>query len=392
MKKIILTVFLLFSSMAFATTNIDVEPIIYNASLQKFEYGDLDKNDFATPQDYKTYKKISKLYKKGRYEDILAIDSKNIPALYALYLINDGLNNNKIALDYLYKISDNDKYFVTGYISKLILIQKWKLKDYKNVIADYHKIKGDKSDVDVYIADTYLNLKQYDNAINFANKISKSNRSYYFAQEIKYKAYYRTKNYIQASKVAKNLIALKSDISDNYVRAAYVEKNYDLKLDYLYNARKYSENREILYAVNKMIFDIEQQRLNKFYKSQSMYIDRLDWEKILLNSPMYKDDSYWLKRQDDFFKQSNICMSDYKGNEVSKCFRALKDNENILSQQLQSKLEFENNKAYRHKVIKQKEKELANQRDMIRRQDEMIMNQNQQNYRLYQIEQNQNNY
>lgn len=392
MKKIILTVLLLFTSIAFAMSNQNVEPVVYNISLQKFEYAGVDKADFPTVDEFKKHKKISKLYEKGQYEKILKLDPANVPALYSLYLISDNSGNNKVALDYLYKIKDDKKYFSSNYIPKLILIQKWKLKDYKNVIVDYSKIIGDKSDIDLYVANSYLNLNDYQNAIKYANKVGKSNSGYYFAQEIKYKAYYRTKNYAESGKIAKNLIGLKPKISDNYIRAAYVETNNNLKLKYLYEARKYAENIDVLYAVNKMIVDIEQQKLDKFYKSKSVYIDRLSWEKILTQAPKYGDDRYWLDRQDEFFEQANVCVSEYSGSEVSKCFKSLKDNENSLSQQLQMKLDFENNKAYRDKVIKQKEQELENQRNMIRRQNEMIMNQQEQNYRLFKIEQNQNNY
>ena len=386
MKKFVffLSLILLLSLTECSLATEEISPVRYDTSLECFVFNPPQKENFNNTKDYKLYKKISKLYKKGKYEKILELDPDFIPALFALYKKYEETDPNA-AIEYLKMIKNPNPYFSEDYISKLLFKQYYRIKDNKTAIEYFNKISDDKSDIYACAADCYLNLNQTNKALKYASLTSKSNNGYYKAQEIKFKILYRKKDFINANKTAKELIRLKPDIADNYIRAALTEKNSSLKLGYFYKARELARNSKYFYFANAQIAKLEQKKLDNYYKKQNKYIDKLNWLQIVSNSPTFGSDEYWIERQDNFFKQCNYCINQYKGEELAKCFRAVKQDQNDLAQQLNFAMQFENKDRYQRKIVRQNDKKIQLMRSMLNEERAQTYNQMEQNYLLHNL-------
>ncbi len=386
MKKLIFfsTLILFLSLAGTAFTTEEITPVQYDASLECFIFNPPQKENFNDIKEYKLYKKISKLYKKEKYEKILELKPNFIPAVFALYKKYEKIDTNT-AIEYLKMIKTPNPYFSNDYISKLLFEQYYKIKDYKTAIEYFNNISDDKSDIYAGAADCYLNLNQTDKALKYASLVSKSNKGYYKAQEITFKILYRKKDFINANKTAKELIRLKPDISDNYIRAALTENNSSLKLGYFYKARELAKNPKYLYYSNAQIAALEQKKLDNYYKKQNKYIDKLNWLQIVSNAPFFGSDTYWIARQDDFFKQCNYCINQFKGDELAKCFSALKQDQNDLTQQLNFEMQFENKDRYQKRIVRQNDKKIQLMRSLLSEERAQTYNQIEQNYLLHNL-------
>ena len=188
-----------------------------------------------------------------------------------------------------------------------------------------------------------------------------------------YIANYSLKNNQKAYGYSKQLINLKPDVAQNYLRAAQSCSDKKLKLQYLYKAKKLLlENPSlVLYTVDKKIAEIEQEKIDTAYKKITDFLIKPDWTKIYINnSPditFYINN--WSKRQDEFFKTANNCIAKYSGNNLVKCFEALNNSEDKKTDDLKDLLKkIEDEK-------KQKEQELMLQR--------LLLLQQQMNYNRY---------
>lgn len=357
-------------------------PVKYDTSLECFVIRPIQKDFFYNKEDYKLYKKISKLYKKEKYEKILEIKPDYIPALFAIYKKYDKEGNSAKAIEYLKKIKTPNKYLSENEILKLLFKQYCKSDDKTTAIEYFNKITGNKSDIYVYAAECYLDMNNKSEALKYALLVPETDKNYYKAQEIKFSVYYRKKDLNNANKTAKQLIKLKPNISDNYIRAALTEKNESLKLEYLYKARNLAKNLKYFYYANAQIIKLEQRKLDKYYSKQNKYIDKLNWIQIISSAPAYGSNEYWIARQDNFFEQCNYCIKHYKGNELTTCFNTIKQDESNKTKQLNFAMKYENEDNYQRKIVRQNAKKITIMRSMLRENRMQTYNQLQRNYIL----------
>lgn len=384
MKKILFSLLfvLTFFSAGLCSDVHELSAIYNDNNNDVFEYKDKNREDFETDKEYKAYKRNLNLYKKEKYGKILKKSPDSIPALFAMYKEMSGQAKYTEAISYLKHIENLIDSENQNYIRKLLFIEYYKNKEYKTAIDEFFRIKGQKSGLYAYLADCYLYTDNLSNALKYASLV-KSGESYYTAQEVKFKVYYRKKDFENAKAAAKKLISLRSDIPDNYLRMAELEKDLNTKLKYLYKARSEAPSIDYISSINLEIIKYEQEKLNKYYNSNNNFVERLDWESIVRNSPSYLNMEYWTQRQDDFFKDCNVCMNKYKGEETYKCFKSIRENQNELTRQLNFIVEQENEESYRKQVMMQNYRHLQQQDKMIRQQRLEIQNQHETNFFLY---------
>lgn len=352
--------------------------------LSKPDYKNLSANQ---KNEYKFMKKLDTKYKKGLYNKILLNYPNFTPAIFALYNQNKTANYHQ-ALNYLYKIKNIDTQFDKNYINELIFEQLYKLKEYEKATQMYWQIYN-KTDYDNFIlSDCYLELNKYPQAISYAMKIIKQSTYYYAAQEVLFKAYYRQNNIEKAKQIARNLIYLKPNIPDNYIRYATCSSDINEKLKNYYLARNYANNLSQKLDINSEIINLEQSKIDKIYRTLNIFVEKPDWLSIR-ESIVYLDEDYWINRQDDFFKSLNNCTSKYRGNEQAKCFASVNSKQNKLSMQLYQQIKDAKEEAYRRQIIQQNEQMIMQQKiNNIQQMNQNIQLQNlnntmqQRNYQL----------
>ncbi len=351
---------------------------IYNKERHGYYLIDYTKEDIKTLSNielkhYKTAKKINKLYMQGRYEEIINKYPDFTPGLLEMYRKNYNTGKYDTALYYLNKISKFDKSFDKKLLSNLYFLTYYKTGKYDLALEQLSNPEEYKK-FSVFIADCYLNLEQYPQAILYANKIPENGDNYYMAQTILFKAYFRQNKTDKAKNIAQKLIDLKPYLPDNYLRFARCENDKAQKIKYYYLARDRARDIDEKNDINAYVMFLEQEKLNNVIENLEMFVDKPDWIEIL-KTAQYGDFDYWISRQDDFFKASNNCIQKYTGKEQIKCFENLNKKQDTLTLKLIQTVKLENEKAYQEAVVRQNQ-------ELIRQQ--MIQNINQINA-IYQM-------
>lgn len=373
MKNFFYLMFILFLPLNCFANDISYNDFfIFNTSTGTFNFQFFNKQQLKNynkqfVKNYKIAKNLNKKYLKVKNEKILKKYANFVPSLYAMYEYNYDKHNYITALDFLTKIS-NTKYFNNDYLNLLFYKTHYANGNYQLALNNLLEIK-DKSKIYGFIADCYLNLKRYNDAINYALKVKPNDKGYYLAQETLFKVYYRQKKYENAKQIASKLIQLEPFLSDNYIRYALCESNKKQKLKYFYLARN-NENNEIKQLeFNKSIIKLEQEKIDNVYKNLKMFVEKPDWISVV-NSCDFGNTEYWFKRQDEFFKKTNMCILKYNGSELAKCFASVNSIQNKLNEKMAQKIKEQKEQEYRNEIIRQNE-------ILIRQQ--MIQNLNQNN-------------
>ena len=311
------------------------------------------------------------------YEKILKKYPDYMPALYDLMFLYAANSQSQQVYGYAVKLRElnSDNILPEDMLTDIIARSCVHMGKYSLAVKEFETITDPEISKRNYLilAQTYLKLKDNNNVIKYASKISQSEYNFYDATELLYIANYNIKDMAKAYVYSQQLIKLKPDIAQNYLRAAQTCPDKNLKLNYLYKAKKLLlKNPDIiLYTVDNMIAGLEQPKIDNAYKKITDFVVKPDWAKIYINnSPdinFYVEN--WSKRQDEFFKTANNCISKYSGNNLVKCFEALNLSEDKNTQEIKDKI-----KEIRD-TQKQKEQELLLQR--------LILLQQQMNYNRY---------
>ena len=368
MKKIFVFFILLFAFQpVFAVTNVGYndfftyEPISNTFSMVITDKKHIDYSDKEYYKNYKIAKKINRLYLKNKNSKILKKYPDFIPSLLEMYQYNYDNRNYNAALENLNTIKSLNK-FNHEYLSLSFYKTYTALGKHEQALRELLPFK-DKKDYYFFIADSYLNLNRYNEALNYASKVTSKDKRYYVAQEVIFKAYYRQKNYDKAKVVAKNLIKLEPLISDNYIRYAVCEINKNEKLKYLYLARNKEQSLTKKIQINGSIIKLEQEKVDFAYKKLKVFVEKPDWLTVY-SSCDFGNDEYWMSRQDDFFKTANLCITQYVGLEQAKCFAHLNENQVKLNNILKEIDKEQREEEYKNAVLQQNE--LLIQQQMIR--------------------------
>lgn len=356
----------------FAITNINYSDFfLYNSNTKIFTLIELDRKQLKTmdkeySKNYRIAKKINKLYIKNENEKILKKYPNFIPSLFALYEHDYDIKNYNSALEKLEQIKSFDKNYDGDYLSLLFYKTYYAMREYNFALNELLKIQAE-NNLYSYIADCYLNLGQYNNAINYATKVTSGQNDYYFALETIFRAYYRQKNYSKAKEIANTLIKLEPDNPDNYIRIAECESNKNQKLNYYYLARNKTFEQNRRSNINDSIIKLEQEKIDNAHKNLNSFVEKPDWLSVFFACD-YGNFDYWEKRQDDFFKSTNLCISKYSGAEQAKCFESINNKQNNLNEQIAQRVKEQQEREYQSAILRQNEM-------MIRQQ--MIRNINQ---------------
>jgi len=344
---------------------------------------DYKKLSSENKQEYKTIKKINNLYLRGKYNKILKKYPNFTPARFSLYLLDISDRNYYAALNQLGFIRNQDKHFDKNYLAELIFMGNYKLKQYDKALDEVYLLSN-KQNFYAYIADCYLNIGNLTIAAEYALKTPKTDKNYYLANEVLFKVYYRQNNIQKAKSLALYLIKLNPMSPDNYIRYAKCEDNKNIKLKYLYDARNRIYTVNYRTDINADIINLEQAKINDACNSMKVFTEKPDWNRIIEESN-YNNYSYWEKRQDSFFKDTNECIKRYSGTERAKCFESVTRNQYRLTEELNKKIAAEKEQAYRNTVVQQNNEMIKQQ--YVRNIELMNINNNlmQQNNQLQNI-------
>lgn len=362
MKKL-LSFLSIFSILLAQNVAIALEEITYNdfynyqANTRSFVF--TKNNEYKKNDSYKQAKKINKMYKKNKHGEILSLYPDFVPSLYSFF--DESLKEKKydVALKYLAKIEPLDHSFTNDQMNLFYYFTYYGQKNYSEALKRAKKISL-QDDMQLNIASCYLNLKNYDKAIAVASRIDKNDVRYYPAQELIFKAYYRQNNYLKANVVANKLLKLNPDIPDNYIRLAKLEINPEKQLKYYYEARNKADDRLIKFEINNIIIEKEQKKIDDAFKKIKVYLQKPKWLDCV-TSTKYGNEQYWQNRQDDFFADTTNCIKNYSGNELSKCFIAVNEKQNKLTEDLEEDIKDERTSKYQDKIVEQNRRMIQQQ-------------------------------
>ena len=158
---------------------------------------------------------------------------------------------------------------------------------------------------------------------------------------------------------------------------AKLEINPEKQLKYYYEARNKADDRLIKYEINNIIIEKEQKKIDEAFKKIKVYLQKPKWLDCV-TSTKYGNEQYWQNRQDDFFADTTNCIKNYSGNELAKCFVAVNDKQNKLTEDLEEDIKDERTSKYQDKIVEQN-------RTMIQQQAKSNYYQAGQYYELMQI-------
>ena len=391
MKKL-LPLELIILTLGTAIAIEDIKPYTFDTSTMKFI---MNTHALHTKSEKSKYKYAEKYMQKAKnsvkakkkikyYEKILKKYPDYMPALYDLMFLYAANSQSQQVYNYAVKLRElnSDNILPKDMLTDIIARSCVHMGRYSQAVKEFETI----TDLEIakrnyiILAETYLKLNDNNNVIKYASKISKSDYDFYAAAKLLYIANYNLKNNKKAYEYSQQLIKLKPDAAQNYLRAAQTCGDKTLKLNYLYNAKKLLlKNPDIiLYTVDNMIAELEQPKIDSAYKKITDFVVKPDWKKVYIdNSPdinFYVEN--WSKRQDDFFQTANNCITKYHGNNLVKCFEALNSSEDKKTQEIKEKI-----KELEY-AQKQKEQELMLQRLMLLQQ-QMNYNRYYYNYPYY---------
>ncbi|MBR6302081.1 hypothetical protein IKR55_05010, partial [bacterium] len=156
-------------------------------------------------------------------------------------------------------------------------------------------------------------------------------------------------------------------------------------------------SKAIVFQINNTIAAIEQLKIQNAVKDSKKYIEYPNWIDIISPVMSYGSDKYWINRQDMFYKATNNCIQNYKGDDLSACFTSIISKQNTLNQQLIQQEQMRQENLYRQAILLQTERMIELQREQNYNQvlinnslKNINSNLDQQNYSLRNINNNLN--
>lgn len=324
-------------------------------------------------ENYKYVKKIQKLIQKGEWNKVFEKYPNYLPAYLQCYNLNYKKGDYNEAIRLLNKIWTMDKrgqivnsklvnqsfgmlYFATAQYTKSLNY----FMMYENTNDDF---------VTSYIAHCYFALGNYSKTIEYCKKL---NNLEYQDKELLYLAYFNINNYTEANKLAKQL--LNEDYNyDNLMRIQQTINNDELKLSYAYKARAIAQDDSQIYEANTVIADLEQAKLDKAGTKYTQFIKIPKWQEFEKPLAQIIPAAEITQKQDEFFKNANLYLKKYSGQQLTNAF-------NSLNQDFTNYVQDKKNEYYQQQQLEaQKALVIEQQRNNILQQ-EMIREQQIRNY------------
>lgn len=320
-------------------------------------------------ENYKYVKKVQKLIDKNDWNKVFEKYPNFLPAYLQYYDMNFQNNNYNEAIRILTKIRSLD--------AKGEIMPK-KLVDYSfgilyfatsqyTMALNYFMMYEQSADDFVYsnIANCYFMLGNNKLAIEYCKKLKNIQ---YQDRELLYSAYYNLQNYVESNKYAQELLKENYNF-DNLMRVISTTQNDATKLNYAYKARSIAQNDEQIYEVNGVIAELEQAKLDKSASKLTQFVKIPKWSDFESQIPQNVSAGELTQKQDEFFKNANMYLTKYSGQQLTNAFNSLnqdytnyvqdKKNEYYQQQQLEAQkalvLEQQRNNMLQQQMIREQQ-------------------------------------
>ena len=352
------------------TGEIDAEYVYLKGSNENIFMKSLSKEE---REDYKYVRKIQKLIMKDKWDEVFALYPNYFPAYLQYYSKCCSNKNYTEAIRALNKIRNFDirgQIFSSKVINKAFADLYYKSGQYSNAL-EYLKMYDNSNDDEITfsIANCYYNLGSYNQAINYLNRLKNKN---YDSKELTYDCYMRLKNIKLANQYAKELLKEKYNY-ENLMRVQAMEENDSSKLSYCYHARELAIQEKDIRAVNQIIADLEQKKLDKSVSKISQFVKVPKWSDYAKQIPPNVTLSEICAKQDEFFKLANTYISEYKGQDLVNSFSS-------LNQEFTNYIQAKHNQYYQEMQLRVQQALLEQQERENALRQQMIYEQQMQNY------------
>ncbi|MGN0030587.1 MAG: tetratricopeptide repeat protein [Candidatus Gastranaerophilaceae bacterium] len=278
--------------------------------------------------NYKYVKKIQKIISEGDWNKVFTKYPNYLPAYLQYYDMVYQKGNYNEALRILQKIKTldrNSQIFGPQLVNQSFGILYFVTGQYTTAL-NYFKLYENTNDEFIIssIANCYYALGNYVEAINYAKKLTNPQ---YQDTELLFGAYYRIKDYQVANKYANEL--LKQNYSfENLMRVQQTTSDDVKRLEYCYKARSLAQNDTKIYDVNFDIAELEQKKLDKAASKFAQFIKVPKWSDFEKQIPENVSESEVSQKQDEFFKNANMYLTKYTGQQLTNAFNSLNQDYN----------------------------------------------------------------
>lgn len=355
--------------------NVDSQNISvsYN-NLSRDEEKALLKNLSSYEKDnYKYVKKVQKLISQNRWNEVFYKYPNFYPAYIQYYDYYHSKNDYQKALPILVKISNLNKYnnvldnssidynlgvlylYNSQYSQALNYLKKFEYKQDGNIISA--------------IADCYYYTGNYNAAISYLKKLPSME---YHNKETAYGAYYALGNSIEANKYAKSLLSTNYNF-DNLLKVAQTCSNNSDKLTYAYKAKGMATSDRELKSVNHIIAGLEQKKLEQRVVGLTQFVKLPKWVDYEKQIPSNVAIAELSAKQDEFFKNANLYLNKYKGQQLTNAF-------NSLNQDFTNYIQNKQNQYYQQQQLKAQEELVQEQQRNNMLQQQLLYEQRMRNY------------
>lgn len=324
-------------------------------------------------ENYKYVKNIQKLIKNNDWDKLFKKYPNYLPAYLQYYDFNYKNGNYAEGIRILSKIKQLDpkgQVVKTDLVNYSLGILYFATAQYTHSLNYFRMYENSGDDFATsYIAHCYFALGNYTATIEFCKKL---NNLLYQDKELMYLAYYNINNYSEANKLAKEL--LNEDYNFvNLMRFQETSEKDDVKLTYCYKARSLAKEDSEVIEVNLAIADLEQKKLEKSALKLTQFVKIPKWTDFENQLPVSVSQQERTIKQDEFFKNANLYLSKYSGQQLTNAF-------NSLNQDYTNYVQTKKNEYYQQQQLDAQKALLIEQQRNNMLQQEMIREQQIRNY------------
>lgn len=323
-------------------------------------------------KNYKKAKKIQKLIAHERWNEVFYKYSDFFPAYIQYY---DYLHKNKDhekALPVLVRINEyNAKYQVLeqdaiDYNLAVLYFYNGKYSQALNYLKKFEPT----TDVSINsaIADCYCYTGNYNASITYINKLGNLD---YHNKETLFEDYYALHNNAKAYTYAKELLKENYNYT-NLIRVADTTSNETEILNYAHKARTMTSAPEDIEYTNDLIATVEQKKLDRKVSNLTQFVRVPNWKQIRKQIPENIEPAELSAKQDEFFKNANLYLEKYKGQQLTNAF-------NSLNQDFNNYIQDKKNEYYRQQQLDAQKALIIEQQRSNMLQRQMIYEQQVQN-------------
>jgi hypothetical protein len=219
------------------------------------------------------------------------------------------------------------------------------------------------------IAKCYYNSADYLQAISYCKKLKDQT---YEAKEIIYDSYMRLKDMKNAAKYAQELLQMEFNFT-NLMRVQAMETNDSARLSYCYHARELAIEEKDIRAVNRLIADLEQKKLDEAVAKTNRLAKAPRWLNFENQLPPNMTLQEIAAKQDAFFKTANEYLKQYKDQQLISAFNLLTQEYNNFIQSKQNQYHQEQQYLLQQQILEQQQRENELRQQMIYEQQMMNM-------------------